>query len=98
MFVGERAGAWPPAMALALAALYVIALAGGSLLLKDVMDEHERQRSYKAASFASALLVCIYPLWFLLWKGGFVAEPIHWVIYVVFMAGLGLAMIWYRFR
>ena len=98
MFGGEGAGAWSPAMALALTALYLIALAGGTLLLKDVMDEHERQRSYKAASFASTLLVCLYPPWFLLWKGGFVAEPVHWLIYLVFMAGLGLAMLFYRFR
>jgi hypothetical protein len=91
-------GTWPPAMALALTALYLVALVGGTLVLNGVMDEHERQRTYKAASFASSVLVSIYPVWFLLWKGGFVVEPIHWVMYIIFMLGLGLAMLWYRFR
>lgn len=91
-------GTWPPAMSLALTAVYLIALGGGSLLLNGVMDEHERLRTYKAASFASTLMVGIYPVWFLLWKGGFVVEPIHWVMYIIFMVGLGLAMLWYRFR
>ena len=38
--------------------------------MNSVMDEVERQRGYKAVSFAGAVLMVVYPTWFLLWKGG----------------------------
>jgi hypothetical protein len=62
------------------------------------MDEVERQRSYKAGSLAGATLIVVYPVWFLLWKGGFVVEPIHWVLFVLFWLGLAFGMIWYKYR
>lgn len=89
---------WSPTVSLALAALYVVAMVGGTLVLNRVMDEHERFRSYKAASLAGAIYVTVYPLWFLLWKGGFVPEPIHWVLFILFWLGLAVGQIWYRFR
>jgi hypothetical protein len=89
---------WSPTVSLALAGLYLVAMFGGSLALNRVMDEHERFRSYKAASLAGAIYVTVYPLWFLLWKGGFVAEPIHWVLFILFWLGLAVGQIWYRFR
>jgi hypothetical protein len=93
-----RPGGWPPAVAAALAALYLTAIIGGSLLLNGVMDEVERQRSYKAVSFAGAVLILVYPTWFALWKGGFVGEPIHWVLFVLFWLSLALSSLFYRFR
>ena len=96
--IENRASVWSPTVAASLAALYLAAILGGSLLLNGVMDEVERQRSYKAVSFAGAVLILVYPIWFLLWKGGFVVEPIHWVIFVLFWLSLALASLWYRFR
>lgn len=93
-----RPGTWPPAIALAIAAIYLIAVIGGSLLLNGVMDEVERQRSYKTVSFAGAVLILVYPTWFALWKGGFVGEPIHWVLFVLFWLCLALGSLFYRFR
>jgi hypothetical protein len=93
-----RAGGWPPAVAAAIAIMYLTAIIGGSLLLNGIMDEVERQRSYKAVSFAGAVLIVVYPTWFTLWKGGFVGEPIHWVIFVLFWLSLALSSLFYRFR
>jgi hypothetical protein len=107
LYVGFQHGAaaaesrpleWSPAFAASLAGLYLVAMAVGSLLLNRVMDEVERQRGYKAVSFAGAALMVVYPTWFLLWKGGFVAEPVHWMLFVLFWLSLALASLWYRFR
>jgi cation transport ATPase len=89
---------WSPTVAALLAGLYLVAVAGGAVLMNSVMDEVERQRGYKAVSFAGAVLMVVYPTWFLLWKGGFVAEPVHWILFVLFWLSLALASLFYRFR
>jgi hypothetical protein len=89
---------WPPAVAATLAGIYLLAVIGGGLLMSKVMDEVERQRGYKAVSFAGTALMIVYPVWFLLWRGGFVPEPVHWMLFVLFWLSLALATLWYRFR
>gem|GEM_PF-1083496 len=96
--VFERRGSWPPAMALGLLGLFVVAMIAGTYVMNQVMDELDRQRGYKAASLGAVVLLTGYPVWFLLWKGGFVAEPSHWLIYVLFLVAMGLGQLWYRFR
>lgn len=107
LYVGLQHGAaaaerqplvWSPTLSALLAGLYLVAVAGGGILLNGVMDELERQRGYKAVSFAGAALMVVYPTWFLLWKGGFAAEPVHWMLFVLFWLSLALASLWYRFR
>lgn len=107
LYIGFQQGAaaaqdqpliWSPTVAALLAGLYLVAVAGGGLLMNSVMDEIERQRGYKAVSFAGAALMVVYPTWFLLWKGGFVPEPVHWMLFVLFWLSLALASLWYRFR
>lgn len=89
---------WPPALAAGLAGVYLLAVFGGGFLMSKVMDEVERQRGYKAVSFAGAALMVVYPTWFLLWRGGFVTEPVHWMLFALFWLSLALATLWYRFR
>lgn len=89
---------WSPTLAAVLAGLYLAVMVGGGLLMQGVTDEIERQRGYKAASLAGMTLMLVYPVWFLLWKGGFVPEPIHWVLFALFWLSLALATLWYRFR
>lgn len=91
-------GSWSPALALGLVAIYLVAVIGGGLLLNGNFDEVERQRSYKAVSFAGAVYIIVYPVWFLLWKGGLAAEPIHWATFGIFWLSLAGASLWYRFR
>jgi hypothetical protein len=91
-------GAWSPAVALVLAGLYLTAIVAGSLLLQVSMDELERHNGYKAGTFAAAVYIVVYPIWFLLWKGGFVAEPIHWLVFIIFWLALLAGHLWYRFR
>lgn len=94
----NRPAVWPPALSIGLVALYLAAVIGGGLLLRSVTDEVERQNAYKAASFAGMALMLVYPVWFVLWKGGFVAEPVHWMLFLLFWLSLALASLYYRFR
>jgi len=96
-FHGET-GFWSPAVALGLIALFVVAVAGGTWIMSGVMDELERARSYKAASLGATLFLLAYPIWYFLWKGGFVREPIHWVMYAFFVFAMLGALAWYRVR
>ncbi len=89
---------WSPLACLLIAAVYLLAMTWGSVALSKHMDEVERENSYKAASAAGAAYLIVYPVWFLLWKGGFVAEPIHWALFVMFWLVLAAASLYYRYR
>jgi hypothetical protein len=93
---GSRPVFWPPAVAAGMAALYLVAVIVGGYMLSRFTDEIERQLSYRAGSVAGAVLMIVYPTWYLLWKGGFVPEPIHWVLFILFWLSLALTTIWYR--
>jgi cytochrome bd-type quinol oxidase subunit 2 len=94
----SRSSIWSPTLSLGLVVLYLAAVIGGGLLLRNVTDEVERQNSYKAASAAGMALMIVYPVWFLLWRGGFVPEPVHWMLFLLFWLSLALASLFYRFR
>ena len=49
----EPDGTWPPAIALVLLGIYVVVLVPGTIIMNGVMDELDRERSHKAANFAS---------------------------------------------
>jgi hypothetical protein len=94
----SRPAIWPPNLVVALAGLYLVAVIGGGILLSKVADEVDRQRGYKAVSFAGAALMIVYPIWYLLWRGGLVPEPVHWMLFIFFWLSLALASLFYRFR
>ena len=89
---------WPPLLCLALAAAFLIAVAVGKLLLRRQIDEVERLAKLRATHAGAILLLVGYPIWFLLWKGGFLPEPQHVAIYVAFMVVALLASLYYKFR
>jgi F0F1-type ATP synthase assembly protein I len=89
---------WSPTACLVLAGAYLAAMTLGSLALSRHMDEVERQAQYKAAAAAGAVYVTVYPVWFLLWKGGFAVEPIHWALFLMFWLALAISSILYRVR
>ena len=94
----DFAAPWPPALTVALAIIYAVAVLGGSLALDKSMDELERHRAYKAVAVAGSAYIVVYPLWFLLWKASLVIEPIHWLLFAGFWLLLIGSAIYYRFR
>lgn len=91
-------GHWPPALSVTICISYIVALIGGSLLLRSSMDELQRHSEYMAISFAGGSYLLVYPLWFVLWKGDFVREPVHWAIFILFVVIWTAAKLFYRFR
>jgi hypothetical protein len=89
---------FPRHVAVGLAALYVVALSVGSLLLDKSIDELERHRAYKAITVPATAYMIVYPVWFLLWKGQLMVEPVHWILFVGFLVLLLVATAYYRFR
>lgn len=94
----SRTAIWSPTLVAALAGLYLLAVVGGGILLNKVADELDRQRGYKAVSFAGTALMIVYPVWYLLWRGDLVPEPVHWMLFLLFWLSLALASLYYRFR
>ena len=89
---------WPPALAAGLAAAYLALVVGGAIALSRQVDEFDRMARYKSAAAAASAFAIVYPTWFLLWKGGFVPEPMHGLLYLGFMAIFVIASLFHRFR
>jgi hypothetical protein len=89
---------WSRALVISLSGAYLIALLGGSYLLEREIDETEKQIARKAGEFANATFITLYPVWFLLWKGGLVPEPMHVYIFIAFLVSMTLSSLFHRFR
>ena len=94
----DLAQPWPPLLCLALAALLLVAAAVGSFALHRQTDEVERLAKLKATHAGASVYLLGYPIWFLLWKGGFLPEPMHVLIYAITIVAILLASLHYRFR
>lgn len=94
----DPAQKWPPALGVGLAILYLVAVIGGGLLLSRFTDEFERMAQYKATTAGAISYIVVYPVWLLLWKSGLVPEPMHFIIYLLFMAVVLIASLFYRVR
>lgn len=94
----DLSAGWPPEIAVTFAIVYVVAILGGSWLLRNRIDEVERANTYKAVSVAGTAYMLVYPVWFLLWLGGMLVEPIHWALFIMFWLLLIGSALFYRFR
>jgi len=89
---------WPPLLCLILAIAFLLAVIAGSIAMSRQFDEVEIETKRKAATAAARAFGIGYPLWFLLWKGGFLPEPMHIVLYGLFLVATLGATAFYRFR
>jgi MFS family permease len=94
----DLAHPWPPMLCLALAASFLLAVAVGNLILRRQIDEVERMAKLRATHAGAMLFLVGYPVWFLLWKGGFVPEPQHVAMFAIVLVASVLASLFYRFR
>jgi drug/metabolite transporter (DMT)-like permease len=88
----------PPAVAIGLCLVFALAIGVGAVLMKKHADELERLNRYKAASLAGTVYLTAYMLWFFLWKGGLVPEPMHAVLFLIFLVSMFAGLAIYRFR
>ena len=89
---------WSPELTLSLAVAWLVAVIGGGLLYARHTDEVEMANGYKAVAVGAVAYVVLYPVWLLLWKGGVLPEPMHFVIFLAFMAVTMVASLFYRVR
>lgn len=94
----DSAHKWPPALGIGLAAAYLVAGIWGGILYSRQLDEFERTAKYKTVSAAATAYVLVYPVWLLLWKSGLAPEPMHFPIFLLFMAVMLVASFFYRVR
>lgn len=89
---------WPPALAIGIAVAFVLASVGGGLILAGQTDEVQLQAQYKAIAFAALVYILLYPVWFFLWMGGLVIEPMHGALFAAFWVSFAGASLFYRVR
>jgi len=97
LFSGTSEG-WPPAMAIAIAASYLLAIVVGGIVLARQTDEVELMGQYKAIAAGGLAYVVVYPLWFVLWMGNLAPEPMHAALFALFWLTLVAAFLFYRYR
>ena len=89
---------WPPAVSIGIAVSYLASVIGGGIALSRQIDEVERLGQYQAVAAAALTYVLVYPVWFVLWMGNLVREPMHGVLFGLFWITLFIAFLYYRFR
>ncbi len=95
---GAFPGALPPAFAIGAALVFVIAVVFGSWRYFRTIDEVERRNNYVGAIWGLNFYVVLYPVWFFLWKGGLVIEPMHEALFVATLVVTMIAYFWTKLR
>lgn len=95
---GNPAQAMPGSWAIALAVLYAVGLGGGSLYFFRSVDELELRDNLHAALVAIYFYTIVYPVWFILWKGGLVMEPGHEALFIGTLLAMTIAYFWKKLR
>ena len=91
-------GTIPAWVAVALAVLWLVSVVGGSFWLKRHIDEIEQAAQLWGIATGGTVVIVLYPIWYLLWRGQMIAEPnahiMFGTLYVVMIA----AYLWKKFR
>lgn len=95
---GWMTGTLPPALSLAIAVTMTAAMAGGTWLFYRRIDEYERLDNYIAGAWGANALLIGYPAWYVLWKGGWVAEPSHEALFIALFAVTTASYLMRKFR
>lgn len=95
---GYLIGEIPPGWAIACVAIFLGAVGFGSWRYFRIVDEVDRDDNRWAGFFAANALMVAYPVWYLLWRGGLVVEPIHETLFTGFWVTVCLAYLYRKFR
>jgi uncharacterized membrane protein YozB (DUF420 family) len=87
----------PPTIAAILAVITLLALTTGSWVYYKKTDEVDRHANIWATAFGGGIILILYPVWMILWKGGLVTEPTPFGLYVTIVVGSLVAYFWKKF-
>ena len=88
----------PPLVAGIVIAAWLVLMPWITIAWYRTVDEHERETYVSGAMFALHAYAVVVPAWWLAWRGGFMSEPNHMLIYLGVIAIWGLAWLWRRLR
>ena len=96
---GDRVGGEMAAGgAIAAALIYAASILGGSWYFFRIIDEVELRDNLIAGTIATYFYGTVYPVWYLLWKGGLTVEPIHEAIFFGTVIAMTIAYLWKKLR
>ena len=85
-------------VAIALAALWLVSVVGGSIWYQRQIDEIERAAQLWGMAAAGSFVLILYPVWYLLWRGQLIAEPNGHVMFAMLYVVMIGAYLWKKFR
>lgn len=91
-------GTMPPAFAIVAAVIVLIVVGWGSWRFHRDIDEYERRDNLIAGTVGINLLLGGYPIWLILWKGGVVPEPNHFILFGAVFAATLITYLWRKLR
>jgi hypothetical protein len=96
--MGFHRGVLPAKIAIGLAALWLVSIVGGSIWLNRHIDEIERAAQIWGIAMAGTIVVILYPVWYLLWRGQIVPEPSGHIMFGALYVAMIAAYLWKKFR
>jgi hypothetical protein len=93
----RASGAVDPAIAILLAAVFVVGTVFANWIYLRSSDELVRANNYAAAFWGMAFLLISYPTWLILWMGQLAPEPNAEGLYIMTGMAAALAYAWKRF-
>lgn len=91
-------GTIPAWIAIALVALWLVSVVGGSFWLKRHIDEIEQAAQLWGIAAAGTVVTVLYPIWYLLWRGQMIAEPNAHIMFGTLYVVMVAAYLWKKFR
>ncbi|MCL6697897.1 hypothetical protein LZ496_03750 [Sphingomonas sp. NSE70-1] len=88
----------PQGAAIGFVALALIAFNIGCWAFVRAIDEVELTDNLWGSTVGYYVYAMLFPTWWALNKAGVVAEPNHWLIFAISLAGGGLAYAWRKWR
>ncbi|MCM8557128.1 hypothetical protein [Sphingomicrobium sediminis] len=89
---------WSPKVSLAISIFFLAALPPLLWYAQKGADDYELAHQRFGFEIAFFLVIIAYPVWYTLWKGGFLIEPQHEAVFgTMFIVSL-IGYAWHRFR
>lgn len=88
----------PPSVAIGFVAVALIAFNIGCWAFVRSIDEVELADNLWGSTVGYYVYAMLFPSWWALNKAAVVAEPNHWLIFAISLAGGGVAYLWRKWR
>lgn len=95
---GDPSAGLPAFWGIALAVIWFVSVLAGSWFFFKSVDEVEVRDNLFAGTIAAYWYGTIYPVWYFLWKGGVVPEPMHEAIFITTMLAMAAGYLGKKIR